>query len=105
MSRSLQVRIEKQVPSIAKAMKALDVMGDELTEAKTYEQINRVIKQAEALKVLLDDVEGVKARAEDVILRASIRIAEETKKLKAELKKAGKAGGPGRGKRSSKKDI
>src|SRR5262245_30780890 len=90
---SLEVALRKQVPTIPEALKSLAAMERQLTTAQTYDEIRRIIKEASALKVLLNHVEEVKTAAEDTILAASIRIGEEIKKVQ-------KAGGPGRGKRS-----
>jgi hypothetical protein len=56
MTRALDVAIRKQVPTIPEAIKALGAMEQQLTDAKTYEQLRVVMKQAEALKVLLGHV-------------------------------------------------
>jgi N6-adenosine-specific RNA methylase IME4 len=77
----LALRIKKQVRSIPEALTALTRMERELTTAKTYDDIRRVIKEAEALKVLLGHVVEVKAKAEDAILVGSTRIGEEIKKV------------------------
>ena len=89
---NLDIAIRKQVPTVPQALKALAAMERELTAAKTYEDLRRVIKEASALKVLMNDVAEVKAAAENAILFGNKRIAEE-------LRKVPKAGGPGRGKR------
>jgi N6-adenosine-specific RNA methylase IME4 len=56
-------------------------MERQLTSAKTYDQIKRVIKEATALKVLLGHVNEVKTKAEDTILAAHRRIGMELKKI------------------------
>ena len=89
---NLDIAIRKQVPTVPQALKALAAMERQLTAAKTYEDLRRVIKEASALKVLMNDVAEVKAAAENAILLGNKRIAEE-------LRKVPKAGGPGRGKR------
>ena len=89
---NLDIAIRKQVPTVPQALKALAAMELQLTAAKTYEDLRRVIKEASALKVLMNDVAEVKAAAENAILLGNKRIAEE-------LRKVPKAGGPGRGKR------
>jgi N6-adenosine-specific RNA methylase IME4 len=87
--------VRQQVPTITQALKALDAMERQLTEAKTYDQIRKVIKEAIAIKVLLGDVEAVKIRAEDAVLAGSLRIGEEIKKVpkasKGQLPHAGKS--------------
>jgi len=89
---TLDIAIRKQVPTVPQALKALAAMELQLTAAKTYEDLRRVIKEASALKVLMNDVAAVKAAAENAILLGYKRIAEE-------LRVVPKAGGPGRGKR------
>ena len=84
--------IRKQVPTVPMALKALAAMERQLTAAKTYEDLRHIIKEANALKILMEDVAEVKTAAENAILLGSKRIAEE-------LRKVPKAGGPGRGKR------
>ena len=73
--------VRQQVPTVAQALKALDAMERQLTAAKTYDQIRKVIKEANAIKVLLGDVEAVKIRAEDAVLAGSVRIGEEIRKV------------------------
>src|SRR5262249_19914412 len=75
------------------ALKALDAMERQLTAAKTYDQIRKVIKEANAIKVLLGDVEAVKIRAEDAVLAGSLRIGEEIRKVpKANKHQSSRAG-------------
>jgi hypothetical protein len=64
------------VPSVPRALAALEAMERELTTAKTYDDIRRIIREATALDVLLGHVAEVKARAEDTILVANQRIGE-----------------------------
>jgi N6-adenosine-specific RNA methylase IME4 len=85
---SVAIAIRKQVPTVPAALKALTAMERQLTVAKTYDEIRRVIKEATALKVLMSDVAEVKTAAEDAILLGNKRIAEE-------LRKVPKGRGPG----------
>jgi len=78
---TLDLEVRKQVPSVPQALKALDLMERELAAAETYAQIRRIIKEASALKVLLNHVHEVKAKCEDTILVASIRIGQELEKI------------------------
>src|SRR5207342_128196 len=78
---NLDIAIRQQVPTIPQALKALAAMERQLTAAKTYDELRRIIKEATALKVLLDDVAEVKAAAEDAVLLGSRRIAEELRKV------------------------
>ena len=71
----------KHVPSIPAALRALDVMERELDSSKTYEAIRKVIQTAEALKILLGEIDEVKQRAETVILIGNVRIGEEIEKV------------------------
>ena len=48
---SLDVALRKRVPSIPASLKALDRMRRELSAAKTYDEIRRLIREASALKV------------------------------------------------------
>ena len=50
---SLDVALRKRVPSIPASLKALDRMRRELSAAKTYDEIRRLIREASALKVLM----------------------------------------------------
>ena len=84
---------QQHVTSIPAAMKALDLLATEVLARKTYEELNKLVTAAKAIKLLHQDIEVVKQRAEDVILAAMRKIAEE-------LDKVPKAGGPGRGKTS-----
>jgi len=90
---TLDLQIRRQVPSVSAALKSLTAMERELSAAKTYDDIRRIIKEASAIKVLLGHVNEVKAQAENTILVACVRIGEE-------IKKVPKAGGPGRSKRT-----
>lgn len=78
---ALETAIRKQVPSVPKALAALAQMERELTTARTYDAIRRVIREAGAIKVLLGHIDEVKAQAEDTILIAHQRIGEEIKKV------------------------
>jgi hypothetical protein len=53
-------------------------MGRELDHAKTYEQIRKIERRAEAFKILHADVDKVRRECELVILLANKRIAHET---------------------------
>ena len=46
---NLDIAIRKQVPTVPHALKALAAMERQLTAAKTYEDLRRVIKEASAL--------------------------------------------------------
>jgi N6-adenosine-specific RNA methylase IME4 len=81
MSTGLDIAVRKQVPTIPQALRSLAAMERELTTAHTYDEIRRVIKEATALKILLNEVAEVKAAAEDAILMGNRRIAEELAKL------------------------
>ena len=73
--------ISQQVPSVPRALAMLAEMETELTSASTYEQINKVVQKATALKILLGHVDEVKAKAEDTILVAKHRIGMELAKV------------------------
>lgn len=76
-----QALIKKYVPSIPQAIRSLVAMERQLDSAKTYEHIRRIIKEAEAIKLLLGHVAEVKAKAEDAVLIGNRRIAEELRKV------------------------
>lgn len=94
MTKQLVVLLDRHVPARAEAMKALDRMERQLTNKKTYTEINKTIRDAMALKVLLGHVEEVKVKAEDVILAASARIGEELKKVPKAAGRPSKEIGP-----------
>jgi N6-adenosine-specific RNA methylase IME4 len=73
--------IRTQVSTIPEALRALDVMGQQLAKAKTFEEIKKLDHYAEALKILFAHVDEVKHKAEDIILAAHRRIGEELKKI------------------------
>lgn len=77
MANELEVLVRQQVTSPAAAIKALREMERELSSKATYQEILRVIREAEAIKVLYREVQAVKAQGEDTILVASKRVAEE----------------------------
>jgi N6-adenosine-specific RNA methylase IME4 len=56
-------------------------MERQLEAAETYSEIRRLMREAEALKVLLSEVAAVKQEAEWVVLRGNQRIAEELEKI------------------------
>jgi len=68
-------------PTVPAAMRALDAMQLELSQAATYEQIGDVIRKAEALRVLFKEVEEVEHRAQLTIVLGKRRIGEELKKI------------------------
>ncbi len=63
--------------SPAAAKQALIAMERDLVDAKTYEQIRRIVGFAEVLKKLYADVEDVKRQAEQTIVVGSHRVGEE----------------------------
>jgi N6-adenosine-specific RNA methylase IME4 len=69
------------VPSITKTLQALAAMEQQLDDARTYEEIRRIVQRAEALRVLGSHIAEVKQKAEWVILIANQRIGEEIKKV------------------------
>jgi N6-adenosine-specific RNA methylase IME4 len=100
---SLTRAVQKVADKVPLALKALAAMERQLTTAKTYEDIWRIIKEATALKVLMGEVAEVKAAAEDAILIGNKRIAEELSKVpKAKGGgQLGKGGFPPKGKSSA----
>ena len=78
---TLNLAVRKLVPTVSLALKTLAAMERQLTTAKTYDEIRRVIKEATALKVLINDVAEVKEAAENAILLGNKRIAEELRKV------------------------
>jgi 16S rRNA G966 N2-methylase RsmD len=80
--------------SVPEVRRALDVMEADLDCAETYEAIRKIERTAEALKILAQDVEDVRIRAEQVIVLAKHRIGTEL----AKLKPAQRGAGLGRGK-------
>jgi N6-adenosine-specific RNA methylase IME4 len=91
MTMELSAISRKHVPTVQAALKALANMERELSQASTYAEIRKVIDAGNALKLLFNDVDLVKAEAEDVILAAAARIGEE-------IAKVPKGRGPGRAK-------
>lgn len=81
--------IQKQVPSVPQALKALVAMEKEMSSATTYIRIRDIIREASALKVLLGHIADVKAQAEDTILIANRRIGEEIEKVPKATHKGG----------------
>ena len=69
--------VKKTVPSVQKAMGALVDMERELGHAKTYEQIRKIERRAEALHVLYAEVDEVRRECEVVILLANKLIGHE----------------------------
>ena len=59
------------IASIPAAIKALAAMEHQLSQTSTYDEIRKLVDQAEALKLLFSDIDIVKAEAEaeDVIPR------------------------------------
>lgn len=81
MDKATDLAIRKQVSTVPKALAALTALRRELTAAKTYDAIKKIIREAEALNVLLGHVVEVKAAAEDTILLGTKRIAVEIRKI------------------------
>jgi N6-adenosine-specific RNA methylase IME4 len=84
--------VARVVPTIPAVLSKLGAMRKQVTSAKTYKELNRIEREAAAIKLLFKEVAVVKQEAELVILIANRRIADE-------LAKVPKAGGPGRGKK------
>lgn len=90
MTSALSEVARKFVTSIPAALKALANMERELSQASTYDQIRKIVADADYIKGLFADIDIVKAEAEDVILAAGARIGEEI----AKVPKATHKGGP-----------
>jgi N6-adenosine-specific RNA methylase IME4 len=71
------------VPGVVGAIKQLLAMEQQLDSAKTYDAIRRIVKQAEALKTLLGEIDEVRQKAEWVILLGKQRIGIELKNVPA----------------------
>jgi N6-adenosine-specific RNA methylase IME4 len=63
--------------SSAKAKQALILMERDLDDARTYEDIRRIERGAEVLRLLYAEVEEVRRQAEQTIVLASTRVGEE----------------------------
>jgi N6-adenosine-specific RNA methylase IME4 len=84
-----ECRAIARLSSKHKALKALDAMERELDSPRTYEQIHKTIKAAEAFKLPGRDMAEVKQKAEWVILIGNQRIGEEIKKVPKATHKGG----------------
>lgn len=73
--------VQKVADKVPVALRAIAAMEKQLVSAKTYDELRRIIRDATALKVLMNDVAEVKAAAEDAILLGNKRIAEELRKV------------------------
>ena len=65
--------------SVPKVLASLDALKK--NAAKTYDDLKRIERAAEAIRVWHSDIEEIKHKAEDVILDAHIKLGEETKKI------------------------
>jgi len=81
MRTELSVIAKKHVRSIPAALKALDALSRQVSSARTYEGLRKLVDVATAIKTINRDIVVVKQRAEDVILDAYRRIAEELRKV------------------------
>jgi len=94
--------LNKNVPTISGAKRALAALSKQLDSAKTYDQLKKIERSAEALKLLFRNVDEVKHECEIVILDARSRIGDELSKVEkagGRPKKIGSAQGtnkPGR---------
>jgi len=85
--------VPSTAPSVPAAMRALDAMQHELSQASTYDQISDVIHRAEVLRVLFRNVEEVEHQAQLTIVLGKRRIGEALKKVpKANKHQSSKAG-------------
>lgn len=78
---AIATAIRKHVPTVPKALEALAAMEHQLGAVQTYQAMQHIIREANALNVLLGHVAEVKAKAEDVVLIANRRIGEEIRKV------------------------
>jgi N6-adenosine-specific RNA methylase IME4 len=78
----LEMRAVTRLSSKANALKALNAMERELDSPRTYTQIRRTLKVAQAFKLMAGDVAEVKQKAEWVILIGNQRIGAEIAKVK-----------------------
>lgn len=67
--------------TLPQVLTALDELEVEVTQADTYAEIRLGLDIAGALKLMFRQVDTVKIRAEDVILKAHVRIGEELQKV------------------------
>jgi hypothetical protein len=75
----LETLTKKQFLTIPQAVMALAKMERELISTKSYVEIRKLERAAEALKLLIHHVAEVKNKAELVVLAANQRIGEEIK--------------------------
>lgn len=80
------------IQTIPAAMRALDAMDRQITAARTYEELRKLVDGANAIKLVNSDIDVVKQRAEDVILDAYARIGEEIAKVPKERGPGGTKG-------------
>jgi hypothetical protein len=73
----LSLVIKRNVPTVQGAISALIAMRNELSETKTYVELQKVIREASAIKLLYEHVDEVRHEAEDTLITAHRRIGEE----------------------------
>lgn len=73
--------VRKHVPSLLRTHKALEELEATLGLAETYEELRGIERKAEAIRVLFHEFEGVRHKAEDVILTSQRRIGDELQKI------------------------
>lgn len=78
----LVAQIRKHIDTAPKAIAALQRLEEQLTDAKTYDEVRQMKREAEAIKILFSEVAEVKHQAEETIAEIVARIGEELAKLK-----------------------
>lgn len=75
--RKLVTTVRRLVNTVPAALKALAALDKQIGSAKTYAEIRRIIDTAAAVKILFKEVDTVKDAAENAIIEANARLADE----------------------------
>jgi hypothetical protein len=74
MTAALSAYVFDQVPTVPAARNALIALNAQLDTAATYDEIRKIERAAEAMRILFNSVDDIKHECEVVILDARARI-------------------------------
>jgi hypothetical protein len=81
MTALVRVRLWQEPAAIAKAMRALDEMEQDLNKAETFQDVQKIQRKAEGLKALFRNYKNVSDRAGEIRINADVVIGKKLLEL------------------------
>ena len=76
MSTEIAPDVLSNMPALPQALAALTALEVQVVKAETYQELRKIIHEAQAWKALLGHIDEVRIKAEDAIIAAKVRIGE-----------------------------